>query len=476
MSHYSSLELAAAVTSGWPVLHVFCDDEIAMLTARARIEAALGVLPQTDEIEPWDDNEPDWELRIPLPRADIETVVTGALAAEPHRIRVIAGPLPGLQYDLDRGRPVAEELVSGIVQARLWSDPEDGGSGLPDLRPCPADADIEALDRDIALALQAGGVTAAFRSDRGDDTVVPVVHRPSGRLGIRIQFLGTDVDRQAVVDALAALVAERAAHPTIRLATDMCWDVDNGTAFTVWLVAPPASRLPADVMQACKPGELTALLAGLDASTPQLEVHVLATSPDLSDAAIAAISDFPLPNDVMVGDAPRWLGEPATFCPTWRFDQDALPARAIEDWVVRVSQHPSIAQVRVVPSAPLGLEERWNANQVSWRMAADMAFVRIRDPLLDRDRHPERTPADMPDWARVFEGMPGIASLRGFRGADDGPMVGVNLVTDAIHSNVLDGILQSIAARRPAQVRSVAWWAYQADRATLYLSARQNRP
>ena len=105
-----------------------------------------------------------------------------------------------------------------------------------------------------------------------------------------------------------------------------------------------------------------------------------------------------------------------------------------------------------------------------------MAFVRIRDPLLDRDRHPERTPADMPDWARVFEGMPGIASLRGFRGADDGPMVGVNLVTDAIHSNVLDGILQSIAARRPAQVRSVAWWAYQADRATLYLSARQNRP
>jgi hypothetical protein len=471
----SPLELAAAVTSGWPVLHVFCDDEDAMLAARARIEAALGVLPQTDEIEPWDGAEPDWELRIPLPRADIHTVLAGAVAAEPHRIRVMAGPPPGIQYDLDRGRPVAEELVCGRVHARLWSDPEDGGSGLPDLRPCPADSDIEALDRDIALALQAGGVTAAFRSDRGEDTVVPVVHRPTGRLGIRIQFIGTDADRQSIVNALAGLVAERAEHPTIRLATDMRWDVDNGVAFTLWLVAPPASRLPADVMQPSKPGQLTALLAGLDPSTPQLEVHVLPTSPDLSDAAIAAISAFPLPNDVMVGDAPRLLGEPAAFCPTWRFDYDALPPRAIEDWVRRVTQDPAIAVVRVVPSAPLGLEERWNANHVSWRLAADMAFVRIRDPLLDRDRHPERTPTDTPDWARVFEGMPGIASLRGFRGADDGPMVGVNLVTDAIHSNVLDGILNRIAEHRPAQVRSVAWWAYQGDRATLYLSARQNR-
>jgi hypothetical protein len=475
MPLFSSLELAAAVTSGWPVLHVYCDDENAMLAARSRIESSLGALPQTDEIEPWDDQEPDWELRIALPRADIQSVLAGARAAEPHRVRVKAGPPPGIQYDLDRGRPVAEDLLSGIVHARLWSDPEDGGSGLPDLRTCPADADIEALDRDIALALQAGGVTAAFRSDRGDDTVVAVVHRPSGRLGIRIQFIGTDVDRKAVVDALATLVAERSEHPTIRLATDMCWDVDNGTAFTVWLVAPTASRLPADAMHPRKPGELTALLASLDASTPQLEVHVMPATPDLSDAAIQAISDFPLPNDVMVGDAPRWLGDPAIFCPTWRLDQDALPPRAIEDWVQRVTQDPAIAQVRVVPSAPLGLEERWNANHVSWRMAADMAFVRIRDPLLDRDRHPERTPADTPDWARVFEGMPGIASLRGFRGADDGEMVGVNLVKDAIHSNVLDGILNSIATRRPAQVRSVAWWAYQGDRATLYLSARQNR-
>ena len=477
MTGSDRLYIAAAVTSGWPVVHVHTRDETTMLAARERIEAAVGPLPQTDEIEPWDPNEPAWELRIALPGASVQTLAAVALAAGPDEVVVHAGPTPGLMHDIDTGRPFRETTTAGPLTAALHFDPEDGGSGRMDLRRCAADPNIEDLDRDVALALQAHGVTAPFRSHRGNDTVGPVVHRPSGRLGARLAFPpDVEVDRDAVLAAQVPLVQARAEHDTLRLAPDMRWDVDDGLALTLWFIAPRGPRLPTDRIDAPARGEVTALLQGLDAAVPEVEVQVVPAHPEHADAVVDAVKDFPLPTDALTGTLPRWVGSPPRFAPCWRLDPGAVGPRVVDDWVQRLQADPRIEAVRVVPAAPRGLEARWASLEPAWRVVAGTVFRRIRDPLLDVDRLPERHPAATPDWATGLSTLPGVQSVRGFTGADESEMAMLMLVDDAVHETVLDTILAAVASQRPIQTRPVVWWAYQGDRASLCLSRMPNGP
>lgn len=470
MDPLTRLQLAAAVTSRWPTLHVHTTAETSLLTARAALEAALGPLPQADEIEPWDDD--DWELRVALPGAEVETALTALLAAVPHRAILRPGPTPGIVHDRDIGRPTAESWEHEGVVCELWADFEQGGSGLPDLRRAEPDAELIELEREIVLALQAHGQTACMRTDRGDDTATPVVHRPSGRLGLRLHFPpGQELPPDAALPALAAVVRARAEHPRVRLAPDLRYDLDAGSGYTLWLLAPPVSGLPGDTLSPPARGELSRMISGLDDAAPRLELQVVAAGD--AEQAVAAVTELLPGSDVLFGDLPRWIDSPPRFAATWRLATDALPARALDDWLQRLLTHPAVAAARIVPAAPHGLEESWRSLEPAWRTVGDTAFLRLRDPLLDRDHHPDLTPAPRPDWAVALDELPGVSSTTASRAPDGTAVVHLNLTREASQDPLLSTVLAAVASRRPPQARSVVWWAFRGDQATLYLSERR---
>jgi hypothetical protein len=83
------------------------------------------------------------------------------------------------------------------------------------------------------------------------------------------------------------------------------------------------------------------------------------------------------------GGRPRWVPTPdgPAFSPVWRASADAVRGR-----LDAARALPGVLAVRVVPGEPSGLAEPWPAIDPAWRTAGGRCFVRLADPVPDRDR------------------------------------------------------------------------------------------
>ena len=367
------LQAQAAIASGWPVLHVWGDVESEVVAAQARVVDRFGAVPQADIIEPWDPDDPDdlWELRVDLPAlsmADALAILDG-LASHP-RMALVVGVSPGVRACEDRGFRFSEVLSAGTLEAARWLTP-DGVSTLDLARASGADAAVQALERELAEAIREVSADLVFRSDRGPDTVTTVVHRSTGRFGVRLQFESDPPElRVPILEAVARVVFARQDH-SVRLAPDLCWDAPLlGFEVGIWFVAAAVPSLPD-----AAGGEAASWSGGL---TEGVEVQVIPKDPSLHDAlalevaALAEASNLPL-----VGAMPRWVrGDVWVFCPVWT----APGAEGLE------GLEALDATVRILPGEPIGLGEAWLTSDVFWFPADFRCFVRIRDGVSDRDR------------------------------------------------------------------------------------------
>ncbi len=371
------LQAQAAIASGWPTLHVFGDAEAAVLAARAIAVEALGPLPQSDIIEPWDPDDPQdrWELRIDLPDLSREhwDLLREGLAT--HRLTaLVPGVTPGVRACEDRGFRFSERLTAQGLTAHMWL--ESDGVWSPDLaRAEGADAELEELEQELASAVREVSPELVFRSDRGPDTVSAVVHRSTGRFGVRMYFPEDEPDlRQPILDAVAGVVAARSEHQ-VRLAPDLLWDTPmGGFEVGLWFVAPSVPALPRDcpAVGSSSEGEMA----------DGVEVQVIPVTPAEHDDVVVAMEalaqEAKLP---LTGALPRWVRKDGwKFCPVW-----TAPAAA------GLEAGQQLADVRIVPGSPVGFGEAWLTSDIAWYPADFRCFVRIRDGLSDRDRRVEVT-------------------------------------------------------------------------------------
>ena len=189
----AGLQAEAAVASGWPTLHLFTEDEAGMVAALDRVRGALGPLPQADLIEPWEPVGEPWELRIDLPGFSPEHWAEIS-AALPEAV-LVPGLRPGVRAAEDRGERLVDEIEGGGLVAELFYDAVRGGVLTPDLaRPSGAE-DLRPLEEELAEVLRSVQPDLRFVSDRGADTVQPVVHRSTGRFGVAFTCLRSSSTR-----------------------------------------------------------------------------------------------------------------------------------------------------------------------------------------------------------------------------------------------------------------------------------------
>ncbi len=404
----ADLQAQAALASGWPTLHVFRPSEARLLRARHVVEDLLGPLPQADVIEPWDVSDPDepWELRIDLP--GLHPAVWDAVRATLGELDgaspvLVPGLRDGARDARDQGWLQDEIVAAGGLEARMPLG-ADGERVMPDLQVGQADDAVCALEHEVAAALQARGVTAPFASDRGPDTLTPVVHRDTGRFGVQARFSPDALEaldgdalralREGVVAAFADCVRARADQP-VRLAPDLTWETRWGLAVTAWLIGPAAPGLPGDapIGVGVSPfagvvDRWTTLLPGW---VEDVEVQVLPETAGLHDAVVDAVMGAAAERDLpLLGGRPRWLlrlgvdGTEPVFAPTWR----VAAGRPVGDVVDALAGLPGVDAVRLVPGEPAGLGEAWQQSRPAWQIGGARWFQRIRDGLSDRDRLP----------------------------------------------------------------------------------------
>jgi len=392
------LQAQAAIASGWPTLHVFGASESDVLEAREIAIRILGPLPQSDTIEPWDPADPEdqWEVRIDLP--DLEAADWGQLrdALQAHGlIALVPGVSPGVRACEDRGFRYSEGLTAHGVTADMWLEPD--GVWSPDLaRASGADDDLNDLERELAAAVRRVSPELVFRSDRGPDTISAVVHRSTGRFGIRIHFSEDEPDlRQPILEAVVGVIAARSEH-RVRLAPDIVWDTPLlGFEIGLWFLAPSVSTLPGDApaVSSSWEGDLT------DGVEVQVIPRDLSEHAEIAQAVASLAETEGLP---LTGALPRWVRRPHgwQFCPVWTAPSgaDLSALRGI------------YADVRIVPGQPTGLGEAWLTSDVSWMPADFRCFVRIRDGLSDRDHRVavvdrRRTPRDAEIEVQAFAAL-----------------------------------------------------------------------
>lgn len=346
----------AAIASGRPRLTAHAPTEAALEHVRAGIEAVLGPLPQADVVEPFDASDPHepWELRVDVPGLD----ASRAAAVPP--VRWSVADSPGLTDALDLGWLEAQRIEADGLVARWLVDP--AGERRPDLvrREVPVDVPLARLG-----------------------SVVGVVHRPTGRWGWEVT---TDAAPERALSALAAVVRADG-----RLAPDPEWALAGGAlVLRAWGMGPLAPGLPGEVAWDDPPVEVVADwirdAAGLH---EDLEVQLLLEAPADHDRAVAAVA--PVAERMgWQGGRPRWVATRAgpVFAPTWR-------AAVVEPLALR-----GLPRVRVVPGEPVAAGEAWAVADPHWRAAGGRCFLRIADPIADRDWLPaEDRPADADDHA-----------------------------------------------------------------------------
>lgn len=416
----------AALASAWPRLRVLADREAAVLDALTTLQRVAGDVPQADVIEPFDPEagEP-WELRCDLPDLSADTWQALRDALRHHEHELSPGAPPEVTRADDLGVRLCDWLDGDGLSARMIVGTADGEQSLDLRRSSRADADIEVLERQLAEALHEAHPSLRLTSDRGHDTVTPVVHRTSGRLGLEL-YIGPEVWqglngdevlalRRTAVDALASVVHERRLHPTLQLAPDVLWGTRlGGMVLLVWIVAAHVGALPGDEPVASglspHPVALGRLLA-TEGLFHDLEVQVIGTDHDATTEAVRAAG-----GERWRGGLPRWVRHEQAwhFCPTWRAPADVHTASVVD----RLG-----GTARLVPGLLVGLEEEdaWLLRAHVWGTHA--VALRVRDAVRDRDVVPavqERPPAsaDPALMAPVFQalGAERVAALQPHEG------------------------------------------------------------
>jgi len=497
----AGLQAQAALATGWPTLHVFRADEAVVLRARQVVEDLLGPLPQADVIEPWDPRDPTepWELRIDLPglHPAVWATLRAALSELPGPAPVLVPGLRDGERDVvDQGWWHFEDVAAGgiVARARLAG----GEPVAPDLHVGDGDEAVRALEQQLAVALQEAGVRAPFESDRGPDTLAPVVHRDSGRFGVQARFAPSVFEtlsgdearalREQIIEVVAGLVRTRAEHPVLRLAPDPLWDARWGFALTLWIVGPAAPGLPGDAPLdpgvTPFPATVDAWAARLDGQVEDLEVQVVPETPGEHDAMVAAVmvkiveADWPL-----LGGRPRWLlragseeAEPV-FTPTWRW---LGWRRSLASILADLADLPGVEAVRVVPGEPAGLGEAWQQARPAWHVGAARWVQRVRDALTDRDRLPqvtERAP-ERRDGEAIAALLPLLERGGGAMPAQPPRLVadtsgrpGIELRLDgrALSEPGLRRALDAVAAVEHPELVPVAHWGYLQSTPLVYL-------
>ena len=327
-----ALHADAALASGWPRLRVLASSEAELQRAETHLVAVVGPLPQADHIEPFDAHDPaePWELRVDLPGLAPARWPTVSAAMGPWEHELTPGAPPEVTTADDTGLRLVEWVDGGGLAARMPVAVDHGAVRL-DIRRRPdavgAD-DLARIEAQLAEALHRHSPRLRLISDRGHDTVTPVVHRTSGRPGLELcfdpeGFAGTDGDtvltlRRAAVAALADVVRARADATTLRLAPDPHFELPLGSlSLLAWVVAPHGDPLPGDAplldARVPAPRALQALLQAGGQMAHDVEVQVLADA----DAALELIAASGAP---WRGHVPRWVptADGWRFATTWR--------------------------------------------------------------------------------------------------------------------------------------------------------------
>lgn len=392
----ASLSAAAALASGWPRIRVLGTDPSVLEAAFGILQAHLGPLPQADHIEPFDatTGEP-WELRVDVPGLDPVRWLTVREALAGFAPELAPGePLETTAAD-DLGARTSDWIDAGPLAARLLLDADGQLQRLDLQRTGGHDEAVRAVERDLALALQAADPRLALQGTRGPDTLDTVMHRASGRLGLELAFdarawQGLDGDevlalRRAAVQAVGEVLVARHDHPVLRLAPDLHgWLRMDALHLVVWIVAAPVPLLAGDApLDAAPPPDrptLEALAADLAGWVHDLELQVVTDTPEVLCEALEHTGV-----EGVVGGPPRWVQHAGRwrFVPTWRVAPEALaqvPVALLD------------APHRWAPGCPVGREadDAWLQRSLVWGRRG-MA-VRFRDTVRDRDLAPAVTP------------------------------------------------------------------------------------
>jgi hypothetical protein len=350
MNKLDGLWAAAAIATGNASLHVFAASEADLMKARQRLETLLGLIPQADVIEPWDEHPDDpWELRLGLGSISAETW----LSLRPALADLDCDLRPGLQPSalaaLDMGLVIEDVLDADGVEASLWVHVDDGEVDPELVRAGAPDADTRELEAELLNAVRAVDARLQCTTDRGPDTAQMVVHPHSGRFGLRLVFdqNGPDLPvlRQAILREVARVVSARENHPVVRLAPDARWSTKSGFSLTLWIIGSVASRWPFD--------------DGL--SVPLSSVPVELQRPVMAPQPVSSELHGPW------GGPLRFVnGKPMA---SWTADE-VLPGWADD--------------ARVVPLPPFPVEE-WTRLDPGWTQFGQRTFLRARDGARDRD-------------------------------------------------------------------------------------------
>ena len=398
----AALQAQAALSTGWPTLHVFARTEAAILAALSTAEGVLGRLPQADLIQPWEpeDVEEPWELRIDLPELDPARwlLLQDRLIKAGTPGGLVAGLSAGSREAIDEGQRAFDYLdgVNKELTAYLHFDADDGGVLSLDLAKRPPDELMLALEKEFVDAIRTVDPGLSPTTDRGADTLQPVVHRTTGRVGLLLSLDSARLDplpgdalqqrRRELVTALAGAISRRATHPVVRVAPELQWDTRFGLSFLLWLITPPAVHLPGDeaILARAHPAAAARRVEALDGLVEELELHVVGEHDDV----IASVS--PLAEEFgLLGGRPRWLqtADGWRFLPTWRWLLDGALPDAVNALLTRLPQ--DIA--RLVPGEPVGMGEDWPRSDPAWKTYPGRWFLRLRSGVQDRDQFVETT-------------------------------------------------------------------------------------
>ena len=395
-----------------------------------RVESVVGPCPQFDIIEPWspESGEP-WELQVCLPELNADTAsavlnaanaaqdaaspvknAAGASAAARRDIEdqatIGAGETAAVGRALDQGLLVPECFaVEGLAATRITA--HDGTPWSADLATGKADATLQALSDRWVAAIHARLPQVAIESDRGPDTVDPVVHRTTGRLGARVHLAqmehpDPEAFRRALLEATATLAT---GVPTI--AHDALLDERWGTTLVVWLVAPHAEPLPGSAAMTAHRLTTPFAVQGLAAS---LELIVACGGEHHVQVAMD-VTELAQRHGWGQGSLPRWMptSDGWTFCACWSSTEG--PPDALLDELVRV---PNLDSAWVAPGEPVGLADQTPLATSHLVPSRHRWWQRLRDAVTDRDWLEVLTePASGLPALETAPGLPSIYAMFG---------------------------------------------------------------
>ncbi len=379
--------------------HALFDLQTLAALALGRVDLRAHV-PRPDAVEPMVDalrtlcgGEPDAEL-LELPDGSLGLSarfgacslnaalhLVRAMSLHSADVRLLPREPAAWRRAVEEGRLVADALEHDGLRALRWTRTDHNA-------PCTFEVDaFRPLDPEVVSAI---GELRDRLADHPecpplpDDGAAIVVRRRDGRVGLRLRFEGAPQASLAAAAfrVVAAFVAGRAGHVSLRFAPDAVWDLRLCPELIVWLIAAPGAALPGAEGWGTW-GDL--LPGGSLVSRSRLHVDL----PEDEAVALAAALDNVTPG-VVVGEQlaiPTASGH--RLVPTLELP----PGCVVED----ARTH------RLVPDLLIGLEPLEHTLDLLATRADERWFVRVRDVLSDRDLFEQTTPrpSSSADHARV---------------------------------------------------------------------------